>query len=99
MNNSIHSVKRRRYELLARIGGQRDELVGIAASLKGPLAIADQGLAVVRFLKSQPALLAGLTLLIATRRHGVAGLLGRTWGLWGGLHYFTALAVKIFSRI
>jgi len=86
-----------RGELLARIASQREQMVEIGSELQGPLALADEGLDAVRFLRRHPLLVAGAVLLLVIRRRGVAGLVGGVWGVWKGYRYFTSLA-KTLSR-
>jgi NhaP-type Na+/H+ and K+/H+ antiporter len=45
----------RRERLLARSAAQRDEMALLLTPLKGPLAIADRGLAVAQYVRAHPA--------------------------------------------
>jgi hypothetical protein len=87
-----------RGELLARIASQREQMIEIGTGLQGPLALADEGLDAVRFLRRHPLLVAGAVLLLVIRRRGVAGLVGGVWGVWKGYRYFTSLTAKTLSR-
>jgi len=87
-----------RGELLARIASQREQMIEIGTELQGPLALADEGLDAVRFLRRHPLLVAGAVLLLVIRRRGVAGLVGGLWGVWKGYRYFTSLTAKTLSR-
>lgn len=95
MNKQMAEVMRRRGKLLERIAAQREQIAGFGARLQTPLAFADQGLAAARFLRSHPVLVGGAVALIVIRRHGVLGLLKRTWQLWKGYRYLAALAGKL----
>ncbi|OGT00412.1 MAG: hypothetical protein A3F73_04220 [Gallionellales bacterium RIFCSPLOWO2_12_FULL_59_22] len=91
-------VMRRRGELLARISSQREQLSEIGTCWKRPLALADQGLAVVNFLSSRPVLVAGVAALFIIRRRGVMGLARNGLLMWKGYRYFAALSAKLSSR-
>ena len=88
-----------RGELLARIASQREQMIEIGSELQGPLALADEGLDAVRFLRRHPLLVAGAVLLLVIRRRGVAGLVGGIWGVWKGYRYFTSLSAKLLTRV
>ena len=81
MNNQLNVVRQRRSELLARITEQREQVAEISVRLQPPLAIADKGLAILRFMRSNLVLIAAVAALLTIRRRGVAG-----WGqaLWSG---------------
>ena len=91
-------VMQRRGELLARIAAQREQMAEVGARWKAPLALADQGLAVVRFLRSHPVLVDGIVALFVIRRCGVVGLLKSGWRVWKGYRYLAALSEKLSSR-
>lgn len=99
MNKQMLEVMQRRGELLARISTQREQVAELGACWQTPLALADQGLAVVRFLRSNPVLVAGVAALIVFRRRGVAGMVRGGWRVWKGYRYFTALSQKLSSRL
>lgn len=75
MNDRMLALRQRRGELLARVEVQRGQLAEIASSWEDQLGIADQGLAVVRFFRAHPLLIAGLSVFVVVRRRGVAGLI------------------------
>ena len=54
----IAQIHARRERLLARSAAQRDELALLLAPLKGPLAIADRGIAVAQYARAHPGLVA-----------------------------------------
>lgn len=98
MNKQMLAVMRRRAELLAKIAAQRGQVAEMGAQWQTPLAVADQGLAVVRFLRSNPVLIVGVAALLVIRRRGMAGLMTGMWRVWKGYRYFTAISAKLSSR-
>lgn len=98
MNEQMLAVMQRRGELLAKIAAQRGQVAQIGARWQAPLALADQGLAVVRFLRSHPALAAGVVALFVIRRRGVVGLVKSGWRVWKGYRFLTALSERLSSR-
>lgn len=98
MNEQMLAVMQRRGELLAKIAAQRGQVAQIGARWQAPLALADQGLAVVRFLRSHPALVAGVVALFLIRRRGVVGLVKGGWRVWKGYRFLTALSERLSSR-
>lgn len=98
VSKQLIEVMRRRSELQARIAAQRGQVAETAARLQPALALADQGLAAMRFLRRHPVLVGGVVVLLAIRRRGVVGLAYGSWRVWKGYRYFTALAAKLPSR-
>lgn len=98
MNNQMLAVMRRRGELLEKISAQRGQLAEAGARWQTPLALADRGLAVVRFLRARPVLTTGIVALLIIRRRGVMGLARSGWMVWKGYRYFAALSEKLSSR-
>lgn len=90
---------RRRQELLARIDMQRGQVAEIGRRWETPLAIADQGVAAARFLRSHPVLVAGAAALLLVRRRGVVGLAKGAWMVWKGYRSIAALSAKLSSRL
>lgn len=85
MNKQMIEAMRQRGELLARVASQREQLAGIGVRWRAPLALADQGLAAVRFLRSNPVLAAGgVIAMFMLRRRGVVGLMAGAWRVWKG---------------
>lgn len=75
MNDRLFVLRQRRIELLARIDAQRGQLAEFATSWKGQLALADRGMAIVRFLRAHPLLVAGVSAVVVVRnRRRLAGL-------------------------
>ena len=97
MNSQLSSVMRRRGELLAKIASQREQVIEIGVRLQAPLAVADQGVAAVHFLRSHPLLIVGVIAALVTRRRGVAGMARVALRVWKGYRYFTVLKAKIPS--
>ena len=76
----------RKERLIARCAAQRAAIAGAFQELRGPVAIADRAIAVVRFFREHPLLLAGAVAVIAAvRRRTLVGLFARglaAWRLW-----------------
>lgn len=87
-----------RGELLARITVQRELMSEIEAEWRAPLALADQGVVVVRFLRRHPWLVGGVVAAFVIRRRSVAGLSWGVWRLWKGFSDFTSITAKLSSR-
>lgn len=98
MNEQMLAVMQRRGELLAKISAQREQLAEAGARWEAPLALADQGLAVVRFLRSHPVLVAGAVALFVIRRRGVTGLVSGAWRMWRLYKLAASFSAKIASR-
>jgi hypothetical protein len=94
MNEKLLGLTQRRGELLARIAVQREEMAEIEAEWNAPLALADQGVAAVRFLRHHPLLVAGAMALFVIRRHSVAGLMWGVWRVWKGYRDFIFITEK-----
>lgn len=98
MNKQLLAVMQRRGELLAQIGSQREQVAQIGARWQGALELADQGLAVLRFLRSRPVLVAGVAALLVWRRRGLVGLLKTGWKLWKGYRFLSSLSARLSSH-
>lgn len=99
MNERMLAVMQRRGELLTKIAAQREQIAEVGVRWQTPLALADQGLAVARFLRARPVLIAALAALLVIRRQGVTGLIGGGWTVWRGYRYLAALSAKLSSRL
>lgn len=97
MNRQLSAVMQRRGELLAKIASQREQLAEIGMRLQAPLALADRGVAIVRYLISRPVLVAGVIAVLAIRRRSVVGMAGVVWRVWKGYRSFIAITSR-FSR-
>jgi len=82
MDEQMLAVRQRRGELLARIAAQREQVAETAMRWEAPLAFADKGLVVVRFLRSNPVLVAAAVAILVIRRRGVTGMLTAGWRMW-----------------
>lgn len=80
MNDKLIRLAARREQLIAQAATQRMALAQSIEPWRAPLALADQGLAVVRLIKSRPAWLVGAALLLAVVRP--AGLRSGRMGKW-----------------
>lgn len=98
MNSRMLAVMRRRGELLERIAAQRGQLAEAGTRWQTPLEFADRSLAVARFLRARPVLVAGAVALLIIRRRGVMGLARGGWLAWKGYRYFVAISEKLSSR-
>lgn len=99
MSDPMSELLQRRAELQARIAAQRGEMAGIAARLHRPLAIADRGMAALRFLRTGPFLVAGIVVVaVVARRHGAAALLKAGLRLWTGYRAFSAIWSGLTAR-
>lgn len=98
MNNQMISVRQRRDELLARIATQRVQVAKAAVHWERPLAFVDQGLAAVRFFRSNPLILAGVAALLVIRRRGVVGLGVAAWKGWKLYHLAKSFASNLSNR-
>lgn len=80
MNDKLTRLAARREQLIAQAATQRMALAQSIEPWRAPLALADQGLAVVHLIKSRPAWLVGAALLLAVVRP--AGLRSGRIGKW-----------------
>ncbi len=70
MNKSLKRLDEQCKDLVAQSEAQRMALRQITASWRVPLSRVDQGLGVLRYLKSHPALIIGAGVLLAAWRPG-----------------------------
>jgi len=83
MNPELRHLAERRRRLVARSATQRSALARDLEALRAPLALADQGLAVLQYVRRHPALIAGAALLLAVLRPRLTGRwLRRGWVIW-----------------
>jgi hypothetical protein len=94
MNDQLFDLRQQRSELLARIAVQRGQVAEIGSQLKTPLALAETGLTVMRFLRSKPLLVAGMVAIFVIRRRGVIGLIKGAWRLWKDYRQLTAFSAR-----
>lgn len=98
MDKQMKAVMVRRGELLARIAVQRRHVAELGAHWQAPLAVADRGMVVIRYLRTHPVLLTGLAALMVSRRRGVLGVVSGAWLLVQRYRLIAPLSKKIFSH-
>jgi hypothetical protein len=100
MKQKVAEVMRYRSELLTRIASQREQMTEIGSEWRAPLALADQGVEAVRYLRRHHPVLVGgaVIVLLVIRRRGMARLVGGLLGAWKGYRYITSLSAKLLSR-
>ena len=83
MNSKLTQLAERRERLIAQAAAQRMVLAQNIEPWRTPLAIADQGLAALRYLKSRPVWIIGGGILFASLGQGRIGKwLRRGWMTW-----------------
>jgi hypothetical protein len=86
MNTRLTELATRRAALVEKAASQRAQLSRAAEPWRGPLALADKGLAIVRYVGSHPPLLAGVVgvaaFMVVRRPRRLVGLLQRGWMVW-----------------
>ena len=81
----------RREHLVAQAALQRIALARCFEPLRPPLALADQGLAALRYLRAHPGWVVGGVILLASLRSVRGGKwLGRGWMTWQIIHALRA---------
>lgn len=97
MNDSLFKLMQNRNRLLAKIAAQRGQMTEIEAEWRAPLALADRGVAIVRFLRCHPLLVSGAMAIILFRRRSMTGMTGLMWGVWRAwkrYRDFTSISAK-----
>jgi YqjK-like protein len=97
MNENMLDLMERRDNLLRRISEQREQLAEIGPQLERPLSMAERGVAVARFLRIHPWLVAGVAAFLLMRRRNFAGLAWVGWRVWKIFRGFTSISAKLFS--
>lgn len=83
MNKKLARLAEHREHLLAQAAAQRAALAQNIEPWRAPMAFADRGLAVFRYLRLHPTLSLGASLIIAPLLKVRTGKwLGRTWVVW-----------------
>jgi hypothetical protein len=91
-------IEQRRELLLARIALQRVRVELELRNLEQPIKIVDRGIAVVRYLKAHPLLVAaGVAVLTVVGRRRIAAWVGRGWVAWRGLRTLSGLTRNLAS--
>ncbi len=80
MNDKLTRLAARREQLIAQTAAQRMALAQSIEPWRTPLVLADQGLTVIRLIKSRPVWLVGAALLLAVLRP--VGLRSGRIGKW-----------------
>lgn len=73
MRHKLQRLAERRAHLVAQAAAQREALAQGIEPWRTPLALADQGLAAVRYLKRHPTWIIGAGVVLATLRPGNFG--------------------------
>jgi hypothetical protein len=83
MNAKLLEIALRRERLIAQAAQQRTVLVQSVQPLRAPLALADQGLVGLRYLKRHPAwVVGGVAVIVILRPRAVGKWLARVWLAW-----------------
>lgn len=83
MKRKLSALAARRSQLVTQAAAQRNELAQHMAPWRARLALADRGIAVLRYVRRHPALMVGAALLLAAVRPQRAGTwLKRGWAMW-----------------
>lgn len=83
MNKTLLQLAVRRERIIALVATQRGVLAQAVEPWRMPLALADQGISVMRYLKRHPEGIVGIAVLLAALRPGrIATWLGRGWVSW-----------------
>jgi hypothetical protein len=87
MNDKLMRLAKRREHLVAQAAAQRMALAQNIEPWRTPLALADHGLAALRFIKHRPAWIAGGVVLLAALLPGLVWKwLPRSWVAWQIVH-------------
>jgi hypothetical protein len=95
MNDRMFALRQRRSVLLARTDAQRGQLAELTSNWKGQLTLADQGMAIVRFFRDYPLLIAGITALVVVRRRRFAGLVSGILRIRKGYRFVAGFLQKL----
>jgi hypothetical protein len=83
MNAKLIQLAERRTTLVARAATQRVELSRILTPWRGSLAMVDEGLVAIRYIRNHAALLVGIAAFVVPLRPlRVARWLRRGWVVW-----------------
>jgi hypothetical protein len=83
MNDKLTRLAERREHLVAQAAAQRAALAQSVEPWRAPLALADRGVTVLRYIGRHPALVVGAMLMIAALRPKRAARgLGQAWAVW-----------------
>lgn len=83
MSEKLNLLVKRRNQLIAQAAVQRAALAHDVMPWRARLALADQGVAVIRYVRRHPALMAGTALLVtALRPRRIGKWLQHGWLVW-----------------
>ena len=83
MNKTLLRIAVRREGIVAQAASQRGTLAQHVEPWRMPLALADQGITALRYLKRHPEGIVGVAVLLVALRPGrIATWLGRGWVSW-----------------
>lgn len=83
MNKKLAILAEHRRQLIAQAAAQRAALVDNIAPWHAPLALADKGLDMIRYVKRHPALMIGVVVLFGIlRRYPGGKWLQRGWAMY-----------------
>lgn len=92
-------LARRKERLIARAAAQRAAVAATFREWRTPITVADRALAVVRFFRSHPFLLAAtVAAAAALRGRTLVGLAGRGYTAWRIWRTVSAWSTRIFAR-
>ena len=81
--DDLTEIRRRKERLIARCAADRVAIAEAFHNLRGPIAVVERAMAVTRFLRSHPLIVAAVVAgLIGFRRGSVAGLVTRGLAVW-----------------
>jgi hypothetical protein len=95
MNDRMLALRQRRTVLLARIDSQRVQLEEFTSGWKGQLTLADQGMAIIRYVRAHPILIGALSALVVVRRRRFAGLISGALLIQKGYRFITGFLQKL----
>ena len=94
MNRRLLEIRLRRAELQGLIAQQRGQLAEFSARWQGAFRLADNGIAMFRFLRQQRLLLGLLAAALVRRRREAWRVMRTSFGLWKGLAVLRGLAKR-----
>jgi len=91
----------KRAQLVVRIAGQREQIAAVGARLRVPLAVADQGFAAGRYLRSHAVLLAGVAGVVALatmKGRGIIAMASGALRIWNCYKTAKVFAMRMASN-
>jgi hypothetical protein len=99
MNETRIQLAQKRERLIAQAALQRATLARSVQTWRGPLALADQGLSALRYLKRNPLWVAGgVAVFVVLRRRSAGKWLRRGWVAWNMLRRLRAARLRAHSQ-